>query len=545
MAVFTDPQSPVGKTIPLLPGDIERLRKNGGDRNAAARAYDLDPDFRGLTDYVFAQNKIHPMSKRQFDNLPTALLNKHYFGTYDPKPVDDLTAILSQPPTPADEWRNSIVEQQKQAMSQQNPVAKTLLPSGLTREGPNMFQRIGTDITQRGENVSDAMKEADMGTLGGRAGLFREAFTQGTGAVGDVMGEILKTSSGIIPNFILEGIGLVAQDLGVPQAAKALADQYTNWAQQHPEAAKNLEAVGSLGRAALNTYGVQGLATQVQEGGKKAMEGVKEFMHSEPALAPAMEEQAQQNTQRLVQPKRTAKELQELYNEDPNLITDKKGGRILSSKGPGATGDEIQMSKELHRIAPEASQYRNPVDAGPTVARKLAEKGKFVDDALQENSFALPRRESVSAVRKSVTEAATDFGDSPGIFDAELNRYSRFREQFPGTGYGERLTLKAYDADTASRFGSAIYDRATARAQAISAVRDASHAVLETAAQRAGFAYLQEVKDMATLYRVLKNISTHVSPAIFDSMLKTFTKTPFGRAITEAAGISAGLSVLP
>ena len=597
--------------------------------------------------------------------------------TYDQK-QQELQSMEASNPT--DQALQNLKEN-PQEMGLMGKIGMSILPSGFSATGPNVLQRIGTDIAQRGENLNETMKQAKEGKISNfQQG--RSAFTELTGGVGDVSGEVLKTASGILPKFISEGIGLVARDLKVPEAAEIISNNYNAWAEKHPEAAANLAAIGNLGRAAVNTYGVQALGNTTVKDVKLAKKGVQEFFNPKnPANQPLaygeklgfkrptpdegkmvevrtadnsnivttkdgklvryvddnqmqrmikdgelrpspfgpgtrnpggkegviafdtgdkygkmiaktnskgglhkividakdvqnlhldqngfpvtnkaiplnkialagsegtkIPELLPENTiRRLIQPKRTKAELQELYRKDPSLIQKTKGGVLKSSPGPSSTGEEIRLADDLKRIAPELSDVKNPIDAGPIISEKISQKGAAVDDALKNNPFALPKKESLSKVYKSVMSSADDFGESRGIFEAEYNRFKRYREAAAGTGFGEREALKAYDFDTNSRFGSSIYEKGTARAEAIRAVREASHATLEGAAQRAGFAYLPEIKDMSSLYKALDNIATHVDPSVFNSFIKQAFKNPIVKAGAEAIGISTGLKLL-
>lgn len=156
-------------------------------------------------------------------------------------------------------------------------MARSVLPSAMVTPQPPLTERIGSAIQGRGEELGTAMNEADMSTLGGRARLFGKSVSALAGGVKDVSGEVLKTAAGIMPDFIGRGLGLVAQDLGIPDAMHHVSTGYETWANQHPDAATALAAVGNLAGAAVNTYGVQGLAQTAGEVAKKAVKSVQTF----------------------------------------------------------------------------------------------------------------------------------------------------------------------------------------------------------------------------------------------------------------------------
>ena len=380
--------------------------------------------------------------------------------------------------------------------------------------------------------------------LRGEQGVGQTAFDvagAGAGAIGDVIGAgvstVAKGADFISGGLLGEGVeAVVESEVGqaVGEFAGDIASQYQIFKEKFPEAARNLESTVNIA----SLIPLSKVPGSIVKGGKK-------LKNAKGAVSASKAAGSTDDVAKLLQPKRTKKELQELFKKNPEVITKSKGGKIISSKGPKPTTSELKMAEELQRIVPEISSVKKPIDAGPVIFRKIAEKGKFVDDALENNNFALPRKESLATVKKAIQSTADDFGESPGIFNAELNRFTRFRNKFPGTGAGERASLKAYDADTASRFGTSIYQKGTARADAVRAVREASQQTLENAAQRVGVPYLSEIKDMSTLYNALDNVSTHVSPAVFESTLKSAIKTPLGRSATQAAGVSAGVGLIP
>jgi predicted negative regulator of RcsB-dependent stress response len=95
MPIFDDPSAPQGKSIPLQKPDIDRLR-SAGDEHAFAKAYQLDPGFRRAADHYFS-----PIVSAQLDSftkkkLPSSLLNRYYYNSWEKEGTDDLTATMAQ-----------------------------------------------------------------------------------------------------------------------------------------------------------------------------------------------------------------------------------------------------------------------------------------------------------------------------------------------------------------------------------------------------------------------------------------------------------------
>jgi hypothetical protein len=390
----------------------------------------------------------------------------------------------------------------------------------------------------------------------GEQGLGQTAFDiagQAGGAIGDIFGAgVTKVAQGadfISGGRLGEGVDAIAES-EVGQAVGGfvgdIATQYQIFKDKFPEAARNLENTVNIA----SVIPIVKTPQSIMATGRAAKSGISGIGKGVKGALSSLDDVAQsgksaEKVAAVLQPKRTKLQLQELYKQDPSLITGAKGGVVLSSKGALSTTKEITRAKELLRIVPEIQTVKKPIDAGKIIHNTIVQKGTALDASLKNNAFVLPRKESASVIRKAVLSAADDFGESRGIFEAEIKRYLRFRDQFPGTGFGERQALIAYDADTAGRFGASIYQKGTARAEAVRAIREASQQTLEGAAQRAGVTYLSEVKDMRILYQALDDVATHVSPAVFESYLKSFSKTSVGRAATQAAGVSAGVGLLP
>ena len=92
-----DPNSPVGVSISLVPDDVKRLRKGAPDNFVADKAYNLDPQFRSLADHYFKPEINSQLDEEGRKNLPTMLLNMHYFGRPLLSEPDDVSAELAKP----------------------------------------------------------------------------------------------------------------------------------------------------------------------------------------------------------------------------------------------------------------------------------------------------------------------------------------------------------------------------------------------------------------------------------------------------------------
>jgi hypothetical protein len=127
-----------------------------------------------------------------------------------------------------------------QLQKQQSPGLKAPSP-----QGPGILQGIKQDFSARTGKAADAQLSALSGNQTDKSAAL-QTLGQGAGFVGDV-------ASRLIPDAIEETIGK-----GITKASeyvpKSIADiggdailKYQGWKEQHPEAAANIESIGSLG----------------------------------------------------------------------------------------------------------------------------------------------------------------------------------------------------------------------------------------------------------------------------------------------------------
>jgi hypothetical protein len=268
--------STLDSSTPIVSSDyVTNLRKTQDDSTIAHNLFQTDPKFADLT------NKYLPLIQKQDptgwrDRLPTLALNDYY--NIDPSvEMDKSTAALANnmtnPNPPQPPWlhnsnfmntTNSNVVQnfQKAPTNWFDKIASSILPGFMTDSGPNLAQRIGTDqqYGETGQTSPTGMTNILSNLVGG---------------VGDVGGEVLKSAGSILPKFISEGIGLVAKDLGAPEALQNLTGAYQQWSAKHPEAAADLGLLGNYAKAGATTYGVQALGDQVAGGLKQGAQQMK------------------------------------------------------------------------------------------------------------------------------------------------------------------------------------------------------------------------------------------------------------------------------
>lgn len=81
---------PLPKGTPDIKKNIDSWRKIQDDTDVANKAYDMDPEFRKKVD--FFSSRLEEMDEETRNNLPTLLLNQHYYGSWQPE-FDDVDPL--------------------------------------------------------------------------------------------------------------------------------------------------------------------------------------------------------------------------------------------------------------------------------------------------------------------------------------------------------------------------------------------------------------------------------------------------------------------
>jgi hypothetical protein len=180
---------------------------------------------------------------------------------------------------------------------------------------------------------------------------------------------------------------------------------------------------------------------------------------------------------------------------------------------------------------------KNPVKNAKLVNKAIAKESDDLLNSLQSNDPALPHQEIGHRVSTKVNEAAMEFGDQPGVFDSTKRMWNRISEKHPGNASGQWKARIEFYKEAESKWGSSIFDKGTARAEAVRAVGQGANETIEAAAQRAGRSFKKEIDTISQLYDVKENLGTKFSAK---GPVKKFLNSPVGRA---AAYTTAGTAV--
>lgn len=238
---------------------IQNWRKGADDASVANMAYKNDPAFRAKVDQIMARSAELDSFTRS--RLPTLLLNKQYFNTWELDQQDEQTASMAQQVATTDPTKPrtdvfGTLSQLGDQLKQRNQAAWGT-DTGFMDLGHALPGGEPWDPTP---NPNSALGRMAMGKQGlGETTL--QVGGQGAGLIGDITGAGLKLGgkllSAITPDAIEKpvvdsvkaaGLSLLQTPLG-QAGVKALQqgmEYYDQWKNQHPSEAANLESVVNI-----------------------------------------------------------------------------------------------------------------------------------------------------------------------------------------------------------------------------------------------------------------------------------------------------------
>lgn len=505
------PPVPQRSNLYQTPAFLEDQRRQGISPNMIAdfisqKVASTDPDFVGL----------YNATKQKYRNNPDAIdrfLNYKIYGTPEPD-----QSIIAQPLTPEEEG--------------QEPE-----PGFFGRMHDRMYKDAAGGVRQ-------ALDDYQTGKQGPLDTTLQVAGNLGRGVLAPATETISTVSDAVgLTGAIQKGVETVASSPIGQAAAPAVqgaADLYQQAKEANPQMAKTFESVAGFVGDAAEVYGAGKTLQGIKASGKKAVQGTKEFFDSPPPTVrpPQVTDDV---VQKLVQPKATKAAIQEAGVKNPELI--KKGGllrkgELLPDKA------ELELAKTAKKI-PGFGQTDDVVQNANVVHKAKATKSKELLAKLKENDAVLSHKEMNSAINKAIEKIADDF---PGE-EAQIRRIGQIWKneatKYPGKASGHWESRIGFDDLVESRYGETIFQKGTARAEAVRAVRQTANEMIDKAAQGK---FKPQIKEIGDMYDIMDNLSTKMGDATLRSQASNFLRSPAGKTTAKVVGTgvvgAAGINLL-
>lgn len=426
--------------------------------------------------------------------------------------------------------------------------------AGMKGEGPNLFQRIGSDIQQRGENLQPAIQEAGGNFLNVPKLALRTA-GQLSGGINDVAKEVmtsgLQTAGGLIPQGIKDKFG-PAQDGTVQYAGRQQtpsfdlasigADQWSQLEKAHPEMAQSIRDVANVVGASFVLSGAQkglqkvggdmNLSTGVRT--KGAIEkGVEAFGKSEPL--PTTYPVNPQDIQQSVMPPVTAKEMQ---NANPQLRN--KGGFF---RNPSISPTTQQQG--MARVAETIEGYNpsaGPIDNAKVVHNAWGNEAEALKKSMSANErlqkVKLTNDELLGAVGKGIDNAGLDpkIGVGKKIMRVWQESIASASNGKPTGGWQSKID---FSKEATRKWGASIYDKGTDIADAVNETHSAVNDLIKAKTAGMGVDYAAQMDRLTSMHGIMENLAAQLKGGELRSTFGNIVRNPWVRTTAAITGGSA------
>jgi hypothetical protein len=234
----------------------------------------------------------------------------------------------------------------------------------------------------------------------------------------------------------------------------------------------------------------------------------------------------------------------------------KKGG--LLTKGELLPDkSEIELAKMAKKL-PGFGQTDDVVTNANVVHKAKGAKAKELLSKLKANDAALSHKEMNSAINDAIEAIAADF---PGE-EAQIRRIGEIWKneaaKHPGKLSGHWESRISFDDLVESRYGETIFQKGTARAEAVRAVRQTVNSVIDKTAKataaktpkllRTDVSFSSDMKELTQMYDIMDNLSSKMGAETLRSKADNFLRSPTGKTAAKVVGTgvvgAAGLNYL-
>ena len=377
------------------------------------------------------------------------------------------------------------------------------------------------DLSSRREDTQKSLEAYSLGKQGLGSTVLQSVGT-GAGFLGDI---VMRGISSLAPDFIEKpvvkgvekGIGAVAST----EPAQQVIQKLSSWAEQHPEAAKNLEA--TLNIAALYPGG-----KGAQLGGKATKVGVELAGDVAGKTAQVLEESALASKNKFAE-KLVSPIVTKAVKESQVARTSEKGVGIFKRSVIEPTTQEKNMAKYVAEI-PNVKES-NTLQQNFNIIRDYnVKEAEALTKKIAENDFIISKKEIISNLNKAaerLSASPTIVGDAEKTANKLIEGAKKFIEQNEGKASGILKARKDYDNWVLSQKPKA-FDAASENAFTLAnrEIRTALNDLLD--AKAPNLDVKASLKKQSTLYSALDNIGVKAAEE---------ANTAFGRFLQSVGSV--------
>ena len=422
---------------------------------------------------------------------------------------------------------------------------QTILPQTPTPQPKQSFlgglvqgaKNIVGDVQKRFQGAVEATTKGVFGE-GNPVEAALQTVGQGAGLVGDVLYEGAKA---ILPSAIKEPIKKGISAIAQAPPVQSVMQGYSDWANKHPEASKDLEAITNI--ASLIPIG---------GGGKILEKGVEK---AAPIVGKLAEKGAGVLEEKLA--KQVSQETLDIVGRDVNIMTKAERETALKAgqvEKPGIFKPAtIKVSPQDQEIAQSVqgivSKSKNPIENIDNIRTKIGEVAAKTETLPKENDAIFNNAQIKSALLQTKEGSSVIFaGDKTleNAYDSVVNEFMKILDSKPNKLSSVLEARKEFDQVIKQKFPK-IFDKFSGdniRANAVKDVRMAANDFVSDSLPE-GNQFKALLKEQSNMYRAIDRIAEKAVPSINQSKFAHLTniirKHPW--LSIEAAGALGGIGL--
>lgn len=366
-------------------------------------------------------------------------------------------------------------------------------PSTSETKAPGFISRVGQDFSKRIDNAAQSQQETIQGKQGLASGTL-QTIGQGAGAVGDVVTEGLRSIPGA--KTVEKIAGNAISKIAETDTGKSVIQGLTKLTQDHPEAAKNIEAainiLSLLPIAKGASEGIEGAVNLATKAGKAAIGGTGDIAGGATKVAGDLKSKIIPKVDPFVSAVEDAKTIlnpQKVYSAGEKEAAYAKGNIVEKGFGPFKKEVVNPASTPSHETLAQLVQdgkisTKNlPAKNISAIKQEARVLDSGIDEIVNRPDLNKPFNQKIinkvfENVKNSAKEGLTFVSDSTEhkAYNEVVDLAKKEIAQNPYNSAGLRKSIKAFNAKMERILGDDIYSGAAesignARVQAVKDMR--------------------------------------------------------------------------
>lgn len=361
------------------------------------------------------------------------------------------------------------------------------------------------------------------------------------GGVGDVIGKgAIEIGKAVLPKSAENALAKSFQEQIAKSDIPKIVEAYSGWAEKHPEASKDLEAVGNIA----SLFPVEKiLGGALSATAKSVIPGVESTIKAgSKAIESSIGKQALKDAGKVIAPKLNKTEIADALAAGREVKT----GILSRTKTLVPDIKEQEIAKSVSGIVKRSASPEANIKA---VRQEISSVARNVEQTLKSNNAIYNKNQVKSVLDKAKAESSVLFGGDKALentYDAVVGELMRQLDTQPKNLLGAWEARKAFDKVIEQKFPKLLSNEVgdNVRKNAIKDVRRAMNDFIESKLPE-GAQYKAELKRMTNMYDAVDNIATKSAGMLDKNLLQRAGNVLKNNPVIFGAGIIGAGSITP